>query len=540
MSNSIVFKNVTKKYKMYDNPKEKLKGLFHPEKYGEDFYALQNVSFTAAQGDVIGIIGVNGAGKSTMSNLISGISPPTSGSMKIKGESALIAINSGLNGQLTGMENIELKLLMLGFNKKEIKALVPDIIEFADIGKFINQPVKSYSSGMKSRLGFAISVNINPDVLVIDEALSVGDQTFTNKCLDKMEEFKNKGKTIFFISHSISQVKRFCDKALWLEGGMVREYGLIEEIMPKYEAFLKAYKAWSKEEKKKFQAFLVHRRSNPIETHISEEDTITDSVINKTLQPRADKQRKHRTKKRMKKIVYSILVLIVIGIGTFLGYQNLFKENAISNAKNLSSQKEAHKDSSDAQEEKLKLKFISVDQAFIRAEPNLESQASEIAGLGWSYHTDETYYDQQNDVEWLHVSRPGIKGKGGWVSNKLVTTLKDQDKVVDESFISSLENALGMPLSDRISALGKQESDLPSGSQSEYEVVEDRLTFYNVDLSNSLLTDGDLQEQLGKPQIKNKYSLFYHGAEYDYLITLGQDNVVKSLVITYWKPFLEF
>lgn len=236
MKHSVILKNITKNYKMYNSTAEKLKGLFSPEHYGENFYALQNINFTAEEGDVIGVIGVNGAGKSTLSNIIAGITPPTFGEIKIKGQASLIAINSGLNNQLTGRDNIELKCIMLGFNKKEIRKLMPEIIEFADIGQFIDQPVKNYSSGMKSRLGFAISVNIDPDVLVIDEALSVGDQTFTNKCLDKMNEFKEKGKTIFFISHSIGQIKKFCQKALWLEAGMVKQYGTIEEVVPQYES----------------------------------------------------------------------------------------------------------------------------------------------------------------------------------------------------------------------------------------------------------------------------------------------------------------
>lgn len=261
MSHSVIFNRVTKKYKMYKKTSDKLLDILLPNGYGEDFYALQNITFTAETGDVIGIIGVNGAGKSTLSNLITGVIPPTLGDIVVNGQAALIAIASGLNNKLTGRENIELKCLMLGFSKKEIKDLMPEIIEFADIGKFIDQPVKSYSSGMKSRLGFAISVNIDPDVLVIDEALSVGDQTFADKCLDKMNEFKKKGKTIFFISHSIGQVKKFCQKALWLEAGEVRAYGTIEEIVPQYEKFLKEFKAMSKQDQKNFKKLVMEKRS---------------------------------------------------------------------------------------------------------------------------------------------------------------------------------------------------------------------------------------------------------------------------------------
>jgi teichoic acid transport system ATP-binding protein len=260
MKPSVILENVTKRYKMYKSNSEKLMDILFGGK-GEDFFALRNVNFKAEQGDVIGIVGVNGSGKSTLSNIIAGIIPPTYGKVHVEGQASLIAVASGLNNDLTGRENIELKCLMLGFSKKEIKKLEPEIIEFAEIGKFIDQPVKSYSSGMKSRLGFAISVNIDPDVLIIDEALSVGDQTFADKCLDKMNEFKESGKTIFFISHSIGQVKKFCEKALWLEYGEVKDYGTIEEVIPKYEKFLSNYKKMTKEEKMKYKEEVTKKQS---------------------------------------------------------------------------------------------------------------------------------------------------------------------------------------------------------------------------------------------------------------------------------------
>lgn len=165
----------------------------------------------------------------------------------------MIAINAGLNQQLTGRENIELKLLMLGFTKKEIHRLEPEIIDFAELEDFIDQPVKTYSSGMKSRLGFAISVNVDPDVLVIDEALSVGDKTFTDKCMEKMNGFKQQGKTIFFISHALGQVSDFCNKAVWLEFGEVRAVGAVDEVIPAYKKFLKEFRSLSKEEKQQYR-----------------------------------------------------------------------------------------------------------------------------------------------------------------------------------------------------------------------------------------------------------------------------------------------
>lgn len=261
MSHSVIVRNVTKKYKMYKSTSQRLLDMVLPFSYGEDFYALRNVSFEAETGDVIGIVGVNGSGKSTLSNIISGVIPPTSGTIEVRGQASLIAINSGLNNELSGRENIELKCLMLGFSRKEIRELEPEIIAFADIGKFIDQPVKKYSSGMKSRLGFAISVSVDPDILVIDEALSVGDQIFADKCLDKMNDFKKRGKTIFFISHSLSQVKKFCEKALWLEYGEVKGYGTVEDIIPQYEVFLKKFRAMSKAEQEKYRKEVTLKQS---------------------------------------------------------------------------------------------------------------------------------------------------------------------------------------------------------------------------------------------------------------------------------------
>lgn len=260
MEKAIVVSNVTKKYKLYHGTKERLLDLITPKSYGDDFYALANVNFEAEKGDIIGFIGTNGSGKSTLSNIIAGVVPETSGSIEVNGQSSLIAVSAGLKNDLSGRDNIELKLLMLGFNKNQIKELEPGIIEFAELEKFIDQPVKSYSSGMKSRLGFAISVNVDPDILIIDEALSVGDKAFAEKSLNKMKEFKQKGKTMIFVSHSLGQMKEFCEKILWLEYGMVKDFGTVEEVIPKYEEFLNQWKKMSNQERKEYREKGIERQ----------------------------------------------------------------------------------------------------------------------------------------------------------------------------------------------------------------------------------------------------------------------------------------
>lgn len=251
---AIIANGVSKVYKMYKNSNEKLKDFLFSKSYGKEFYALRDLSFKVEKGDIVGLVGLNGSGKSTLAEILGGITVPTEGSIIINGTPAVIAISAGLNNQLTGIENIELKGLMIGMTIDQINQLKEKIIEFADIGEHMYQPVKTYSSGMRARLGFSISVNISPDILIIDEALSVGDPTFTQKCLDKMYEFRDSGRTIFFVSHSLEQMKQFCKKVIWLEYGRMKAYGAVQDIIPEYYKFVVAFNDMSKAEKEEYKA----------------------------------------------------------------------------------------------------------------------------------------------------------------------------------------------------------------------------------------------------------------------------------------------
>lgn len=238
MSSVIKVKNLTKVYKVYDSRVKKLVGVLNPfskKKQYNLFKALTDVSFDVDKGQIIGIIGNNGAGKSTLLKQVTGVSFPTEGKVVVDGRiSSLLELGSGFNPEFTGIENIYFNGSLMGMTEEEIDKAKDKIIEFADIGDFINQPVKVYSSGMYARLAFAVSINVNPDVLIVDEILSVGDVGFQKKCMDKFTEFKNQGKTILYVTHGLGTVQEYCEKAVWLQKGKVMEIGPAREVVDTY------------------------------------------------------------------------------------------------------------------------------------------------------------------------------------------------------------------------------------------------------------------------------------------------------------------
>ena len=250
MDKMILAEKVTKEYRIFHRPGEKYLDFFFAMKRGERFFALRDVSFTVERGEAVGLLGLNGSGKSTLSNIIAGIAEPSEGTMTVAGSVSMTSVSGGLIRDLTGLENIVQQGLLLGLSHKQIKELTPGIIEFADLGPFIDQQVKTYSSGMRSRLAFSINVNIDPDVMVIDEALSVGDPTFTDKCMKKMQEFREKGKTIIFVSHSMGQIRDFCDRALWLEAGQIKMDGSADDVVGEYGDFISYYNRLNPQKKK--------------------------------------------------------------------------------------------------------------------------------------------------------------------------------------------------------------------------------------------------------------------------------------------------
>ena len=250
---AIVAKNVSKAYRLFSNKGNKLVELVRQRNKRTIIHALNDISFQVNKGECLGLLGLNGSGKSTLANIIAGTVTPTKGSMAVNGNAACISVSVGLNPNLTGIENIEYKGFLLGFSLIQIKELMPKVIEFADIGDYINQPVKYYSSGMSARLGFAISININPDVLVIDEGLSVGDQSFTDKCLSAMNDFRTQGNTVIFVSHTLSTVEAFCDKALWLEYGHMKGYGDVKDITQEYRSFFNWFNKLNNVEKAEYR-----------------------------------------------------------------------------------------------------------------------------------------------------------------------------------------------------------------------------------------------------------------------------------------------
>ncbi|MBA3925424.1 ABC transporter ATP-binding protein [Listeria rustica] len=224
------------------------------------FQALENISFEVKKGECVGFIGLNGSGKSTLANIIAGHLAPTSGVLEQKGSVSLLAIGSALKPNLTGIENIRLKMLLMGFKPKEIEKRIQKIIQFTELQDFIGQPLKQYSSGMRARLGFGIAIQTDPDVLIIDEALSVGDSTFYQKCVDEIEQMKRDGKTIFFVSHSLKQIRDICDKVGWLHYGHLEAFGESEEICLEYSKFIHHFSKKTQTEKEMYQQEMISKQ----------------------------------------------------------------------------------------------------------------------------------------------------------------------------------------------------------------------------------------------------------------------------------------
>lgn len=238
---AIQVKGLEKAYKLYDKPSDRLKEAlgFGRKKRYKEHYALKGVDMTIYQGETVEIIGTNGSGKSTILKIITGVLNPTGGSVHVNGRiSALLELGAGFNMEYNGIENIYLNGTMIGFSKKEIDAKMDDILNFADIGDYVHQPVKTYSSGMFVRLAFAVAINIEPEILIVDEALSVGDVFFQAKCYHKFEEFKEMGKTIVFVSHDLSSISKYCDRVVLLNQGVKLGEGSPKEMIDAYKQVL--------------------------------------------------------------------------------------------------------------------------------------------------------------------------------------------------------------------------------------------------------------------------------------------------------------
>lgn len=251
---AIQVKHLDKMYKLYNKPSDRLRETLGFKVPVREHYALRDVNFQVERGETVGIIGTNGSGKSTILKIITGVLNPTAGEVKVDGRiSALLELGAGFNMEYTGIENVYLNGTMMGFSKEEVDARLQDILDFADIGDFVYQPVKSYSSGMFVRLAFAVAINIDPEILIVDEALSVGDVFFQAKCYRKFEEFKKMGKTILFVSHDLSSISRYCDRVILLNKGVKLEEGSPKQMVDMYKQLLVGQDPAKAEEKKEEQ-----------------------------------------------------------------------------------------------------------------------------------------------------------------------------------------------------------------------------------------------------------------------------------------------
>ena len=255
---AIDVRDVTKIYKLYDKPIDRLKESLNPlhRNYHRDFYALNHISFQVKKGETVGIIGTNGSGKSTILKIITGVLTPTTGTVQVDGViSALLELGAGFNMDYTGIENIYMNGTMMGFSRKEMDEKLQDILDFADIGDFVYQPVKTYSSGMFVRLAFALAINVDPEILIVDEALSVGDVFFQAKCYRRMEEIRKSGTTILMVTHDMGSIIKYCDKVVLLNRGEFVAEGAPGRMVDLYKKILAGQMESLKEELEEMNDF---------------------------------------------------------------------------------------------------------------------------------------------------------------------------------------------------------------------------------------------------------------------------------------------
>ncbi len=268
---AIDVRDVTKIYKLYDKPIYRLKETFNPfhKNYHRDFYALSHISFQVKKGETVGIIGTNGSGKSTILKIITGVLTPTTGTAKVDGViSALLELGAGFNMDYTGIENIYMNGTMMGFSRKEMDGKLQDILDFADIGDFVYQPVKTYSSGMFVRLAFALAINVDPEILIVDEALSVGDVFFQAKCYRRMEEIRKNGTTILMVTHDMGSIIKYCDRVVLLNKGEFVAEGAPGRMVDMYKKILAGQMDSLKEELEEMNDFSGDSVSGSLEDKV--------------------------------------------------------------------------------------------------------------------------------------------------------------------------------------------------------------------------------------------------------------------------------
>jgi len=302
MENAIELNGVSKIYKLYNNKKERLKETFSltKKKYHQDFYALKNINLKIKKGGIIGFLGKNGAGKSTLLKIITGVLTPTFGEVKVNGKiSALIELGAGFNREYTGMENIYHYGVLMGYSKEEMKKKVKEITDFADIGNFIYQPVKNYSSGMFARLAFSVAINIEPEILIVDEILSVGDFVFQHKCFQKFKELMKKGITILYVTHNTQDVLKYCKEAVLLKNGeIIYQSNDVKSVVFEYEKTFRKIDRGEKSEENFIESpFVIEQIDNlstEVNKKVNEKRMGTHEAIIKSLRISDEKKENNR------------------------------------------------------------------------------------------------------------------------------------------------------------------------------------------------------------------------------------------------------